>query len=460
MAMQPSSSAVRALSLEYRGLQDEPVEGFCVKLLNDDNLFEWEVAIFGPPDTLYQGGYFKAHVKFPPDYPYSPPSVRFLTKVWHPNVYENGDLCISILHPPVDDPQSGELPCERWNPTQNVRTVLLSVISLLNEPNTYSPANVDASVMYRRWRDSKGKDKEYENIIRKQVMSSRVEAERDGVVVPLTQEDYCIKTKVKPDAEPVDMYDFYDDDYDIDDDDEEEEEEDLSEIDDACNRRIQYSTNIPQAASVLEEVLRNHGGIKRRVGCCHKLCPGSTEGRVYHGPNYLTQLFSLYHEHQDKLTNAQAVALAIFFHKLEYNPRCCDSDLKNVEKFDEFISEAGEGQQDSAVARAVRALLEASVNNLTDAHMTEGGVGTEDLHYFLDFTTGVLGCPSQEYQQYTTKIQAEYVHLPTASYNQLRLKMLKNLVLMPNIYATPEFQKEREKTARENLQWEIDNLQG
>ena len=46
------------------------------------------------------------------------------------------------------------------------RTVLLSVISLLNEPNTFSPANVDASVMYRRWKESKGKDKEYENIIR------------------------------------------------------------------------------------------------------------------------------------------------------------------------------------------------------------------------------------------------------------------------------------------------------
>lgn len=136
-------------------------------------------------------------MKFPMDYPYSPPSIRFLTKVWHPNVYEvsincnllihsmltfidfhwktiiykifflqNGDLCISILHPPVDDPQSGELPCERWNPTQNVRTILLSVISLLNEPNTYSPANVDASVMYRRWRDSQGKDNEYPNIIR------------------------------------------------------------------------------------------------------------------------------------------------------------------------------------------------------------------------------------------------------------------------------------------------------
>lgn len=111
------------------------------------------------------------------------------------SIFQNGDLCISILHPPVDDPQSGELPCERWNPTQNVRyvnwmliwidlfvsmiihekciynhvrfrTIMLSVVSLLNEPNTYSPANVDASVMYRRWRDSNGKDKEYENIIK------------------------------------------------------------------------------------------------------------------------------------------------------------------------------------------------------------------------------------------------------------------------------------------------------
>lgn len=60
----PSSSAVRALALEYKSLQEEPVEGFRVKLLNDDNLFEWEVAIFGPPDTLYQGGYFKVSNNF------------------------------------------------------------------------------------------------------------------------------------------------------------------------------------------------------------------------------------------------------------------------------------------------------------------------------------------------------------------------------------------------------------
>jgi ubiquitin-conjugating enzyme E2 R len=158
-------------------------------------------------------------MKFPADYPYSPPSIRFLTKVWHPNVYENGDLCISILHPPIDDPQSGELPCERWNPTQSVRTVLLSVISLLNEPNTFSPANVDASIMYRRWKDSKGKDKEYENIIKKQVVSGRLEAEQDNVVVPLTLEDYCKVSqtpRTSTSAAAMDS-DFYVEDYDLDD---------------------------------------------------------------------------------------------------------------------------------------------------------------------------------------------------------------------------------------------------
>ncbi|VVD04974.1 unnamed protein product [Leptidea sinapis] len=225
----PTSSALRALALEYKSLQEEPVEGFRVKLLGEDNLFEWEVAIFGPPDTLYQGGYFRAHMKFPPDYPYSPPTIRFLTK--------NGDLCISILHPPVDDPQSGELPCERWNPTQSVRTVLLSVISLLNEPNTFSPANVDASVMYRRWRESKGRDKEYENIIRKQAQAARIEAEKEGIVVPLTLEDYCIKTQVKAtmhDAQ-LDMTDFYDDDYDLDSDSEDEMEAAEGDGDDSGN---------------------------------------------------------------------------------------------------------------------------------------------------------------------------------------------------------------------------------
>lgn len=215
------ASSQKALLMELKSLQEEPVEGFRITLVDESDLYNWEVAIFGPPNTLYEGGYFKARLKFPIDYPYSPPAFRFLTKMWHPNIYENGNVCISILHPPVDDPQSGELPSERWNPTQNVRTILLSVISLLNEPNTFSPANVDASVMYRKWRDSKGKDREYSEIIRKQVLATRADADRDGVKVPTTLAEYCVKTKAPLPDEGSDL--LYDDYY--------EEDEDMDEED-------------------------------------------------------------------------------------------------------------------------------------------------------------------------------------------------------------------------------------
>ncbi|XP_014071905.1 ubiquitin-conjugating enzyme E2 R2 [Salmo salar] len=219
------ASSQKALMLEMKSLQEEPVEGFRITLVDESDLYNWEVAIFGPPNTHYEGGYFKARIKFPIDYPYSPPAFRFLTKMWHPNIYENGDVCISILHPPVDDPQSGELASERWNPTQNVRTILLSVISLLNEPNTFSPANVDASVMYRKWRDSKGKDREYAEIIRKQVHATKADAERDGVKVPTTLAEYCVRTRAPPPDEGSNLfYDDYYDDEDLEDEDEDDED--------------------------------------------------------------------------------------------------------------------------------------------------------------------------------------------------------------------------------------------
>ncbi|XP_048354283.1 LOW QUALITY PROTEIN: ubiquitin-conjugating enzyme E2 R1 [Sphaerodactylus townsendi] len=217
MARPSVPSSQKALLLELKGLQEEPVEGFRVSLVDEGDLYNWEVAIFGPPNTHYEGGYFKAPAPFPIDYPYSPPAFRFLTKeMWHPNIYETGDVCIAILHPPVDSTHKvGELPSERvWNPTQNVRTILLSVISLLNEPNTFSPANVDASVMYRKWKESKGKDQEYTDIIRKQVLGTKVDAERDGVKVPTTLAEYCVKTKTPAPDEGSDLFydDYYEDD--------------------------------------------------------------------------------------------------------------------------------------------------------------------------------------------------------------------------------------------------------
>uniref|UniRef100_A0A3Q2UQZ6 Ubiquitin-conjugating enzyme E2R 2 n=1 Tax=Fundulus heteroclitus TaxID=8078 RepID=A0A3Q2UQZ6_FUNHE len=182
MAQQATPSSQKALMMELKSLQEQPVEGFRITLVEESDLYNWEVAIFGPPNTLYEGGYFKAHIKFPVDYPYSPPTFRFLTKMWHPNIYENGDVCISILHPPVDDPQSGELPSERWNPTQNVR---------------------------------------------KQVLSTAAEAERDGVKVPTTLAEYCVQTRVPSQDSSSDL--LYDDLYD-DDMEEEDEEDDESEM--------------------------------------------------------------------------------------------------------------------------------------------------------------------------------------------------------------------------------------
>ncbi|CAH8828372.1 unnamed protein product [Trichobilharzia szidati] len=189
------ASAVKALQKELKDLNELPVEGFKVMVSEEENLFVWDVAIFGPPMTLYEGGYFKARLSFPDDYPYSPPTMHFLSRMYHPNIYENGEVCISILHSPGDDPQSGELPSERWNPTQNVRTVLLSVISLLNEPNIHSAAHVDASVAYRKWKESNGVEDEYERIVKSLVIATHEEAKKDGVTVPTTVEEYCVSGK-------------------------------------------------------------------------------------------------------------------------------------------------------------------------------------------------------------------------------------------------------------------------
>jgi len=144
-----STASSKLLQNQFKKIQSEPVEGIAVEL-NSDNLFEWRVFIEGPKDTFYDGGVFQLLMKFPNDYPMSPPVVQFTSEFWHPNVYTDGKVCISILHPPGHDEMSGELPEERWLPTQTVTTILLSIISLLSAPNISSPANVDASVEWRK----------------------------------------------------------------------------------------------------------------------------------------------------------------------------------------------------------------------------------------------------------------------------------------------------------------------
>lgn len=79
--------------------------------------------------------------------------MQFSCEMFHPNIYPDGRVCISILHAPGDDPMGYELSAERWSPVQSVEKVLLSVISMLAEPNEESGANVDAAKMWREDRN-------------------------------------------------------------------------------------------------------------------------------------------------------------------------------------------------------------------------------------------------------------------------------------------------------------------
>lgn len=117
------------------------------------------------------GGNFRAMLQFPDSYPMAPPKMKFLKPIpFHPNIYPDGTLCISILHPPGDDEYGYEKAGERWSPVQTPETILVSVISLLNSPNDESPANLEAAKLFREEND--GKNKEFRKRCRKCVRES------------------------------------------------------------------------------------------------------------------------------------------------------------------------------------------------------------------------------------------------------------------------------------------------
>ncbi|PWN51133.1 putative ubiquitin-conjugating enzyme E2 [Violaceomyces palustris] len=154
------------LKRQLQELRKHPVDGFSAGLKDESNLFEWEIMIIGPNDTLYEGGFLKAELIFPPEYPLMPPTMKFITPMWHPNIFPNGNVCISILHPPEKDQYGYEDAGERWLPVHTVESILLSVISLLSQdvPNTDSPANIDAAKQVRE--DIQGYKKKVRRLVR------------------------------------------------------------------------------------------------------------------------------------------------------------------------------------------------------------------------------------------------------------------------------------------------------
>lgn len=163
-----SNVARELLKRQMIELQKDDSSGFSVGLVDDSDWFNWRVCFEGPPDTMYQEGLFTAILKFPQDFPNSPPDMRFETEMYHPNIYPDGRVCISILHPPgtdrFNDQETAE---ERWRPVLGVEAILVSVLSMLADPNLSSPANIDAGVMMKG--DPDGYKKKVRMLVRKSV---------------------------------------------------------------------------------------------------------------------------------------------------------------------------------------------------------------------------------------------------------------------------------------------------
>lgn len=83
------------LKRQLMELRKNPVDGFSAGLKDESNLFEWEILIIGPMDTLYEGGFLKAELVFPPEYPLMPPTMKFKTPMWHPNSTSNDSRSLS-----------------------------------------------------------------------------------------------------------------------------------------------------------------------------------------------------------------------------------------------------------------------------------------------------------------------------------------------------------------------------
>ncbi|KAG7884499.1 hypothetical protein KL938_001626 [Ogataea parapolymorpha] len=182
--------------------------------LDLDNIFLWDIGMYIPnPHSKYNGAYLKCQMRFPSNYPFSPPAFRFTPPIFHPNVYKDGRVCISILHE-AGDAFSGEPSNETWSPAQCVESVLVSIISLLDDPNINSPANVDASKMFRDHKE------DYYNMVAKDVERSKKDIPDDFEIPDATS---------RSEADDYEDEWFYQDD---DEDDDEIDEDDQSFIDD------------------------------------------------------------------------------------------------------------------------------------------------------------------------------------------------------------------------------------
>nr|CAD7604819.1 unnamed protein product [Timema genevievae] len=153
-----STPARRRLMRDFKRLQEDPPTGVS-GAPTDNNIMIWNAVIFGYVLFFHCStldGTFKLTIEFTEEYPNKPPTVRFVSKMFHPNVYADGGICLDILQ-------------NRWSPTYDVSAILTSIQSLLSDPNPNSPANSMAAQLYKENR------REYEKRVKACVEQSFVD---------------------------------------------------------------------------------------------------------------------------------------------------------------------------------------------------------------------------------------------------------------------------------------------
>lgn len=130
---------IARLHKELKDLEESPITNCSAGPLNED-IKIWQAMIFGPDDTPYQGGIFDVRIEFTEEYPFKPPKVYFVTPVYHCNINKRGGICLDILN-------------TSWSPALTIGKVLISICSLLAEPNPEDPLVPFIANLYKENRD-------------------------------------------------------------------------------------------------------------------------------------------------------------------------------------------------------------------------------------------------------------------------------------------------------------------
>lgn len=135
--MSTATPAQLRLMSDLKAIKQDPPEGCSASPISDESLFTWNATIFGAEETPWEGGIFTLKLQFSERYPEKPPRVRFQCEMFHPNIYSDGNICLDIIQ-------------DKWSPCHNICTILMSIQSLLTDPNCSSPANPEAAQLYTK----------------------------------------------------------------------------------------------------------------------------------------------------------------------------------------------------------------------------------------------------------------------------------------------------------------------